>query len=192
MKSERRKIVGEKMNLKLKGSINRLLLLLAVALLASAAVSAQDVKYNFMPGTDFSKYHTYKWVDLPENVHPNQIISQEIKQAVDNTLATKGLTQATGDTADVYVGYQCSIDQERQLNAWGMRGIGGGMGGLTTSTISNGTLAVDFYDPTSKNLIWRGTATKTLNPSGNQQKDMEKLNKSVAKLLKNFPPPPAK
>jgi len=150
------------------------------------------VKYNFMPGTDFSKYHTYKWVDLPENVHPNQIVSQEIKQAVNNVLATKGLTQATGDTADVYVGYQCSVDQERQLNAWGMRGIGGGMGGATTSTISNGTLAVDFYDPSSKNLIWRGTATKTLNPSGNQQKDMNNLNKSVAKLLKNFPPPPPK
>ena len=62
------------------------------------------------------------------------------------------------------------------------------MGEATTSTISNGTLAVDFYDPTSKDLIWRGSATKTLNPSGNQQKDMEKLNKAVAKLLKNFPP----
>ncbi|MGC1989622.1 MAG: DUF4136 domain-containing protein [Candidatus Acidiferrales bacterium] len=91
--------------------------------------------------------------------------------------------------ADVYVGYQCSVDQEGQLNAWGMRGIGGGMGGATTSTISNGTLAVDFYDPTSKDLIWRGSATKTLNPSGNQKKDMQKLNKAVAKLLKNFPPP---
>jgi Domain of unknown function (DUF4136) len=180
------------MNLIRKGSVTRFLVLVGLALLASAAVSAQDVKYNFMPGTDFSKYHTYKWVDLPENVHPNEIVSQEIKQAVGNTLASKGLTQATGNTADVYVGYQCSIDQERQLNAWGMRGIGGGMGSLTTSTISNGTLAVDFYDPTSKNLIWRGTATKTLNPSGNQQKDMEKLNKSVAKLLKNFPPPPPK
>ena len=65
----------------------------------------------------------------------------------------------------------------------------GGMGSATSSTISNGTLAVDFYDPTSKELVWRGSATKTLNPSGNQQKDMEKLNKAVAKLLKNFPPP---
>ncbi len=180
------------MNLNTNSSVRRLFLVLGLTLLAGTALSAQDVKYNFMPGTDFSKYHTYKWVDLPENVHPNQIVSQEIKQAVNNTLASKGLTQATGDAADVYVGYQCSIDQERQLNAWGMRGIGGGMGGATTSTISNGTLAVDFYDPTSKNLIWRGTATKTLNPSGNQQKDMEKLNKSVAKLLKNFPPPPPK
>lgn len=175
-----------------KSSVGRFLLLVGLAFLAGRALSAQDVKYNFMPGTDFSKYHTYKWVDLPSNVHPNQIVSQEIKEAVNNVLATKGLTQATGETADIYVGYQCSVDQERQLNAWGMRGIGGGMGGATTSTISNGTLAVDFYDPTSKDLIWRGTATKTLNPSGNQQKDMEKLNKSVAKLLKNFPPPQKK
>jgi hypothetical protein len=180
------------MNPNRKGSLTRILVLVGLTLLAGEVLPAQDVKYNFMPGTDFSKYHTYKWVDLPENVHPSQIVSQEIKQAIDSTLAGKGLTQATGDTADVNVGYQCSVDQERQLNAWGMRGIGGGMGGLTTSTISNGTLAVDFYDPTSKNLIWRGTATKTLNPSGNQQKDMERLNKSVAKLLKNFPPPPPK
>ena len=86
-----------------------------------------------MPGTDFSKYHTFQWVDLPSNVHPNQIISQEIKEAVNNVLSSKGLTKAAGDTADVYVGYQCSVDQERQLNAWGMRGIGGGMGGATTS-----------------------------------------------------------
>jgi hypothetical protein len=120
------------MNLKTKGSVGRLLLFVCLALLAGKALSAQDVKYNFMPGTDFSKYH--KWVDLPENVHPNQIVSQEIKQAMNNTLAAKGLTQATGDTADVYVGYQCSVDQERQLNAWGMRGIGGGMGGLNRRT----------------------------------------------------------
>jgi hypothetical protein len=40
-----------------------------------------------MPGTDFSKYHTYKWVEIPRGIHPNQIIDQEIRQAVNNTLA---------------------------------------------------------------------------------------------------------
>jgi Domain of unknown function (DUF4136) len=73
---------------------------------------------------------------------------------------------------------------------WGTGGrLMGGMGSATSSAISNGTLAVDFYDPTSKQLIWRGSAAQTLNPSGNQEKDMQKLNKAVAKLLKNFPPP---
>ena len=157
--------------------------------LAAGTLSAQQVTYNFMPGTDFSKYHTYKWVDIPSNVHPNQIVSQEIRDAVNNVLQSKGFTLATGDKADLYVGYQCSVDQERQWNAWGTgRGFGMGMGSATSSTISNGTLAVDFYDPASQDLIWRGQATKTLNPSGNQEKDMQRLNKAAQKLLKNFPP----
>jgi hypothetical protein len=163
---------------------------LAVLLLACMAAMGQDVQYNYMPGTDFSKYHTYKWVDIPSNVHPNQIVNQEIKDAINNVLASKGFILATGDKADLYVGYQCSVDQERQWNAWGMGGglRWGGMGSATSSTITNGTLAVDFYDPTSQQLIWRGQATNTLNPSGNQQKDMERLNKATQKLLKNFPP----
>ena len=177
------------MILRTKGSVVRLFMLVGLVFLTGGVLVAQQVHYNFMPGTDFSKYHTFKWVDIPSNVHPNQIISQEIKDAVNNVLATKGLTPATGDTADIYVGYQCSVDQERQWNAWGSGGrLMGGMGSATSSTISNGTLAVDFYDPTSKQLVWRGSAAQTLNPSGNQQKDMQKLNKAVAKLLKNFPP----
>jgi hypothetical protein len=177
------------MTLRTKVSVARLLVLLGFALMVGSGLMAQQVHYNFMPGTDFSKYHTFMWVDIPSNVHPNQIVSQEIKDAVNNVLATKGLTLATGNTADLYVGYQCSVDQERQWNAWGTGGrLMGGMGSATSSTISNGTLAVDFYDPTSKQLIWRGSAAQTLNPSGNQQKDMERLNKAVAKLLKNYPP----
>jgi uncharacterized protein DUF4136 len=177
------------MNLNLRGSVRRFLMLVGLALLVGAGLLAQQVTYNFMPGTDFSKYHTYKWVEIPGGIHPNQIIDQEIKQAVNNALASKGLTLATGDTADLYVGYQCAVDQEKQWNAWGTGGrLMGGMGSATSSTISNGTLAVDFYDPASKELIWRGSAAQTLNPSGNQQKDMEKLNKAVAKLLKNYPP----
>src|SRR5215468_5488709 len=67
--------------------------------LTAATLSAQQVTYNFMPGTDFSKYHTYKWVDIPSNVHPNQIVAQKIGDAVNNVLATKGFTLATGDKA---------------------------------------------------------------------------------------------
>jgi Domain of unknown function (DUF4136) len=177
------------MQVKMSDRTMYLAMAIAIMLLAAGSAIAQQVTYNYMPGTDFSKYHTFKWVDIPSNAHPNQIISQEIKDAVNNVLAGKGFTLTTGDTADLYVGYQCSVDQERQWNAWGMGGrLMGGMASATSSTISNGTLAVDFYDPATQTLIWRGSASQTLNPSGNQQKDMEKLNKGVAKLLKNFPP----
>jgi hypothetical protein len=50
-------------------------------------------------------------------------------------------------------------------------------------------LVLDIYDPTTKQLVWTGTATKTLNPSSNQEKNQKNLDKAMAKLLKNYPPP---
>ena len=161
----------------------------AVALMACIVAQGQDVRYNFMPGTDFSKYQTYKWVATEGGARPNQIVDQEIKQAVDSQLASKGMTKIDGDKADLYVGYQIAIDQEKQWNAFAMGGARwGGMGSATSSTISNGTLVLDMYDPGTKQLVWTGNATKTLDPSGNQEKNMKNLNKAMQKLLKNYPP----
>jgi hypothetical protein len=62
------------------------------------------------------------------------------------------------------------------------------MPGATSSTISVGTLVLDVYDPTAKQLVWTGTATKTLNPPSNQEQNMQNLDKTMEKLLKNYPP----
>jgi hypothetical protein len=158
--------------------------------LAASAVAAQDVKVNSMPGVDFSKFHTYKWVPIEGASHPNQIVDQEIKQSIDSQLTTKGLTKTDSDKADLYVGYQTAVDQEKQWNAYGMGGrwAGGGMATATQSTISVGAIVLDMYDPSTKQLVWTGTASKTLDPSSNEQKNLERLNKAMAKLLKNYPP----
>ena len=181
------------MNLRTKSNVGRLLFLVGFALLAGTALSAQDVRYNFMPGTDFAKYHTYKWVPIEGGSHPNQIVDAQIKSSVDSQLAAKGLTKTDGDKADLLIGYQVAVDKEKQWNAYSMGGPRfGGMGSATSSTISNGTLVLDMYDPTSKQLVWTGSATKTLDPSSNQEKNQKNLDKAMAKLLKNYPPPPKK
>lgn len=155
-----------------------------------AMAVAQDVKSNFMPGTDFAKYHTYKWVAIEGGSHPDQIMDAEIKQAVDAQLATKGLTKTTDEKADLYVGYQIAVAQEKQWNAYGMGGgfRFGGMGTATSSTINVGTLVLDMYDPATKQLVWTGNATKTIDPNSNQEKNLKNLSKAMAKLLKNYPP----
>lgn len=151
---------------------------------------AQDIKTQAMPGTDFSKYHTYKWVRVEGAEYPNQIMDAEIMQAVDAQLATKGLKKVESDPADLYISYQTAVQQSKQWNAYGTGGFrwGGGMGTATQSTINTGTLVLDFYDPTTKTLVWTGSATKTLNPSSNQEKNTKNLNNAMAKLLKNYPP----
>lgn len=165
--------------------------LLVVLLFTPSVVVAQDVTHNFMPGTDFSKFHTYKWVNIEGGAHPNQIVDAEIKQSVDSQLAAKGLTKTDSDKADLYVGYQVAVDQEKQWNAYGMGGgvrWGGGMATATQSTLSVGALVLDMYDPATKQLVWTGKATKTLDPSSNQEKNQKNLNKAMAKLLKDYPP----
>ena len=165
------------------------------ALLASCLAlpaAAQDVNYNAMPGTDFTKFKTYKWVTVEGATHPDQIVEQQIKQAIDSTLAGKGLTRTEADAADLYVSYQVAVNQEREWNTYGGGmgwRMGGGMATATSSTINIGTLGVDFYDSAAKQLVWRGSATKTLDTKASPEKRQNNINKAAAKLLKNFPPP---
>jgi len=175
----------------------------AMLLLWSASASAQDVKYNFMAGTDFSKYKTYKWVRVPKAEYPNQILDGQIMQSIDAQLALKGLSKTEGDNPDLYVAYQAAVSQEQQWNSYSTGGGGwgygrwggwGGMGGMettttTSSTINIGTINLDIYDVAAKNQIWRGSASKTLGSGKDPQKVQKNLNKAMAKMLKNYPPP---
>jgi hypothetical protein len=173
-------------------------------LCCGASALAQDVRYNFTPGTDFSKYKTYKWVQVPDVKYPSQILDGQIKQAIDSQLSLKGLTRTDDEAADLYVVYQLAINQQTQWNAYGTGGgagmgwsrwggMGMGMGiataTATSSTINIGTLVLDLYDVAAKQQVWRGDATKTLKPSKDPQKNQKNLQKAMAKLLKNYPPP---
>lgn len=159
--------------------------------LAAIGVVAQDVKTNSMPGIDFSKFHTYKWVKVPNAKYPNQIVDTQIMTSIDTQLASKGLTKTTDEKADLYITYQVSVQQQTQWNAYGMGGgyrWGGGMATAQESTINIGTLVLDMYDTSTKDLVWTGRATKTLNPSKDSEKNQKNLDKAMAKLLKDFPP----
>jgi hypothetical protein len=168
--------------------------LLGIAFFTCAVAMAQNVRYNSMPGTDFSKYHTYKWVIIEGAEKPSQIMDAQIKQAVDAQLATKGLTKTDGDNADLYIGYQVALSQSQQWNAYGTGGYrwGGGMSTATQSTITTGSLTVDMYEPGTKSLVWTGSATKEIDTNAKQDKIEKNLNKGMAKLFKNYPPPPKK
>jgi len=171
----------------------QLVLGVGVMLLLCSSAMAQDVTYNFAQGTNFSQFKTYKWITIPGAEQPNQLLDQQIRQSIDSQLAAKGFTKTDADNADLDVGYQVSISQQQQWNAYGTGGMGwrmgGGMATATSSTIQIGTLGFDVYDQAGKQLIWRGSATKTLNPPKDPEKRQKNLDNAVAKLLKNFPPP---
>lgn len=183
------------------------LMLLALALLTLGVIPAiaQDVRYDFDKDKDFSKYHTYKWVPIKGADQPDDLTAKRIMGAIDAELAKKGLTKTDADTADLYVGYQTAIGTEKQFTSyntgWGYGpGWGGywyGAGGMSTtygstSTVYIGQLDLSMYDPAAKQLVWRGTASKTLDPKAKPEKKEKNINKAVQKLLKKFPPQPKK
>jgi Domain of unknown function (DUF4136) len=177
---------------------------LVLALVACSVTYAQDVRTNYMPGTDFAKYHTYAWVDEVQGVpsvgsRPDQILDAQVKQAIDSQMAAKGFTKvADWGKSDLLLGYQLMIDREKQINgfgdSWGGWGGWGPWGGglnsfsASTSTINIGTFVVGMYDPAAKKLVWIGAAQHAIEPSKKQEKNQQRLNKGAQKLLKDFPP----
>jgi Domain of unknown function (DUF4136) len=184
--------------------------LLALVLLTFGAVGvvAQDVRYDFDKDQDFSKYKIYKWVPIKGADQPDDLTAKKITDAIDTVLAKKGLTKIDSDTADLYIGYQTALGSEKQYTSYntgwgygpgwggGWYGYNGGMSSTTTygstSTVYVGQLDLSMYDPAQKELVWRGVATKTLDPKAKPEKKQKNIEKAAEKLLKNYPPPPKK
>ncbi len=171
-------------------------------LLLAGTASAQDVRYNYEKSADFTKYKTYKWVEMKTS-DKDAMVDSQIKSTIDAELATKGLTKTESDSADLYVGYQVAINTEKQVNTfssdfgygggWGYYGRGyGGMGSTTatstTSTLYVGSLQLDFYDVSKKQAVFRAVGTKTLDAKAKPEKRQKNLAKAVKKMLKEYPP----
>src|SRR5258708_7333055 len=154
----------------------------------AAAGFAQDVRYNFDKNSTFEKFHTYKWVEIKGSAPIDQLTGQQLRGAFEAELAKKGLVKAPGEDADLWIGLQVTLGQEKEFSSystdfgygagWGRGWYGGGMGSTMTtgqtSTIHIGELALDMYDPYTKQISWRGTATKNLQPKAQPRKKQKK------------------
>ena len=180
-----------------------MLLMIGLFVLGGRCAIAQDIRYDFDKGKDFSKYRTYKWVPIKGADEPDELTAKQITAAIDAELASKGLTKTDSDDADLYIGYQTAIGTEKQFTSyntgwgygpgWGGGWYGGGGMGTTygsTSTVYVGQLDLSMYDSAQKELVWRGVASKTLDPKAKPDKKRKNIIKAVQKLLKKYPPPP--
>ena len=186
--------------MKVNGHTTRFGILAAILLVLASGAFAQKVRYNFSPAGDFYRYKTYQWVRIEKAQYPNQLLDEQIKSSIDKQLALKGLRRVDSGIQDLSVVYQAAVNNETEWNAystggsmWGWGGWGGwgGMGSTTaySTTISVGTLSLDIYDNLTRKQVWRGEATKTLDPPKDPAKLQKKIDKAMAKLLKNYPPP---
>ena len=173
----------------------KILIISALVLLSAVTVSAQKVKVGSDPAADFSKFKTYSW---DQGMLANPIIRQHIITAVDREMAVKGLQKVETDP-DLIVTTLTATESDLTVTnpSWApsLNSIATGIPSSGQAwPVTKGTLLIEMSDARTKNGVWRGTATHTLEngPSGDRVRDaktVEKpINKAVQKMFKQFPP----
>jgi hypothetical protein len=180
------------------GKIQCLLLLTVIAV---PTAFAQKVKVGYDKSTDFSKYRSYTWAK-PETSPQRPLLYVSLIGSIDQELKNKGLTrvESNGDLTLLPAG-----GMEYGLNTGAATPITLGYGGpppaidatmwtgtagpsnLMAIAVPEGSLILSFVDQSVNKVVWNGTVTQKLDLH-NHKKSLELINKSITKLLKEFPP----
>jgi hypothetical protein len=175
-------------------TIRRVVVTLAVVVvLFSIPALAEKVETDYDHTANFSQYHTYSWGPVRAT---DPLFEKRIRDAVDRELQTKGWQSvpAGGDVTLTAVATKKNKAEYTTFydglgGGWRWRGWGDGMATTTVDNIPVGTLVIDMYDTSTKQLVWRGLATDQL--SDKPDKDTKKLEKAVNKMFDKFPPRPS-
>jgi hypothetical protein len=161
-----------------------------VCLLISTLAFAQKTNIDWDRSANFAGYHTYMWENIPNPA--KGAWNQRIIDAVDQQLQAKGLVKAVSNP-DLWVVYSNSIQKETDTvgvgyglgSNWGWGAYGGPVA-HDTFISQVGTLVVELADTKNKQLVWRGSVSDTI--SDNTNKNINNLDKAVAKLFRGYPP----
>jgi Domain of unknown function (DUF4136) len=177
--------------------MNRAALILLLIIVGAVSVAAQKVRVGADPAVDLSRYKTY--ASSQGMAGPNALVNAQIVAAVDRELAAKGLHKVETEpelTLAAWVWTESDMHVTNPSWAPVLNSISTGVAvGAQSWAVTKGTLVIDISDSKTKNGVWRGTATETLNhnPSGNKAKDAKNaekpIKKAVDKMFKKFPRP---
>lgn len=154
--------------------------------ITSTIAVGQQVSVNYDHSASFSQYHTYAWGSNNANQIQNSILAQVAKQDINSAMQGKGFQLVQeNQNPDLILIASGGLKQETSYSAWGMRGIGGGMGGITPEQNVVATMIVDLYNAKGQSLVWRGIAQDTLSDNGNKNQKM--VSNAVTKMFKQWP-----
>lgn len=192
--------------------MNTKLFRVGMALLAGVLVCslpftarAQQVRANWSNQAPFATYKTYQWIPSEATNHP--FYRQYVNEYVNYALTQKKHLQevSASQNPDLLVTYHFSTRQVMDYTTygygygygfypgWGWGGGWGGPGYYSTQAQPRvmGYLVLDLIDAKTRQIVWRGEAIQSdVTKSGNAEE--KQVADSVYKMLKRYPPPPAK
>ena len=169
-----------------------------IATVFSFTCFAQDIKFSFDRGTDFSKFKTYKWQRAEKANYQDPVVDRILKTTIGEQLAAKGLKETDSESADIYVIYQMAVAQDVEWSSFssgvewqtGANNLAVLSGATTNATtiIRRGWVMIDMYNTADKKLVWQAHAVKTLGKGTDPKKMENNARKAMAKVFKNYPP----
>ena len=178
-------------------------ILVVFAALVISACSGIQVSQDFEQGFDFSGLKTFAWESNEDNewglAGSNELVDRRIRTAIVNTLTAQQFTQVESAEADFLVSYDVAVEQRiSSSNVSGgvsmgrsTRGRHGSIGistGSQISTYDQGTMIIDVVDVASDKMVWRGVSSQALPDLSDPQRLTDRVNETVAAILKQFPP----
>lgn len=178
---------------------------LALALLVGC--SSLQVSTDFDPSADFSAYKTFGWPggDRPpeDALAQNPLIAKRIEHSIEEALKAKGYSMLEEGMPDIVIITHAGVQEKMQITNYSTGYYGGyggyhgyghyggwGYGGTHTDVTyyDEATLLMDFIDTDSKELVWRGVASKILGNTSDPERMQANIDKVIEKMLAGYPP----
>jgi hypothetical protein len=169
---------------------------LALALLpgvvwAEILGASGKVEVEYDHAADFTAYKTFAWAPFQDPA-PNPANHIRVTRAVERELEAKGFTKVGPDEASVFVRYQGRLDKKitstssQSDSPWQQPSDKRTMVSFGKTKV--GTLVLELWDGRSKNLVWQARESMP-EPAADRMEDA--INKSVKRLIGEYPPKPA-
>ena len=166
----------------------RLLLASLVCVSAAAIAHAQKVTMESDRSTDFSRYKTFAIrageLNSKNAALNSDLVRKQINDDIVRGLTAKGLSQVTSGPSDLNIRYTLGSARRTQVEAYPAGWYGWGRRYVRVP-YAEGTLVIDFRDPTTRSLVWRSIASED---KSDPVKLQGKIDDMVKKSLEKYPP----
>jgi hypothetical protein len=161
--------------------------------------AAVTVTTDYDHAANFGKYKTYALTPPHHASIMSPTSEAALREALRAELASRGLTEAPAQTADLDIVRHVFVQEKvsaQQWNDWGYRGswpysfgsYGMWNGAPVTytdiSVYGEGTLILDFVDAHTKKLVFRGVGKAVV---GGPESNAGKIREAVAKIVAAYP-----
>lgn len=181
------------------------LCVVTMALVLSACAPSIRVATDYNPSANFSTLRDYAW--LSQDKKPvgdprvdNSLMNQRIEKSVEAQLAKQGFQRANDDkSVDFYVAYHVFSNDKLDVTTtsygyfgyypcWYCSGVMGANHDTVVRQYKEGEFIIDFIDPATHSLLWRGSAERRLVTNATPQERETYIREVVEAILLAFPP----